>query len=363
INTLVLCTLSFLLFSCSDDEDKPETLNAYSLSGFITDQETRQGILGATVKISSLDDLEVRTDHKGYYSFGELPRGDYKITVSKYDHESKEVEFFINGNPATHSVDVRLKKIDKPNIGIIDYIADTDGIALKLEASKDTEMFFWIVYESDRIPSNEQLVEDLLNRMPYTREDLDEWGTYIDFAWNMVPEKSYTFFAVGVDIAGHFGDIFKLDISTKSTANQPVATIDIENINSELVTVSTYMNELCDRYCVLYSPMFPEMYNYPRIYWAASAYFYDNTTKFISENIVSEIVQIPLSYYGVTEGVLFSLGYDNKRGVNSSLVNVAIYSSETNSIIEVPHLKSETGLEFDKRNLNLPALKTSIIVK
>ena len=86
-----IIVLSLLLFSgfCLN-------LNAQSLSGYITDSATHQGLDGATVYIPQLK-LGSLTDAKGYYKISPLPNGTYELEIEMLGHATIAKQITING--------------------------------------------------------------------------------------------------------------------------------------------------------------------------------------------------------------------------------------------------------------------------
>lgn len=430
---LLLCTLFLLFFSCSKDDDNDDP-SLYPLSGLVSDESNRSPIMGAILKLSSLEDISIKTDAKGYYSFGDLPTGTYKLSISKPNYVSKEVEVNLNSTPSSQKVNINLVKdkvyplygyitdpetkggienvevkitsstaefvtrtgqkgnysfvnipignykmtVSKYNyeikqfdivldessesqrrdaeliknnksiIGVSNYVSINDGAAYLFEAAEDLAVFFWAVFPTDKLPPYEEQIVDFLltDTEPYEHVD------YLYYSTNLLPNNNYTLVAVGINENNEVGGLFKLEFKTKSNIDQPIAKIDVESFSSSRITLSTSMNEFCESYSFIRLGVNSEDYILPDVLLAAYCYFNNNNNKYSKEleSATWSMLDSDPNY-----GAIITLGYDG-QSVNSGLVDKVFFSRSAGSIIETPaiaDLKSLSDeIQYGYKNLD-----------
>jgi len=97
--------LFLLLSSCSFNsifklDKKPDSNlnNTFKISGYVTDRETKEPLIGADIVLSSTK-FEESTDIEGFFSISNIPPGKYSVTVSYLGYRSfTKYDYWFEGN-------------------------------------------------------------------------------------------------------------------------------------------------------------------------------------------------------------------------------------------------------------------------
>lgn len=82
----LLCMISLSLYSQN-----------YKITGLISDEKTKEALIGVSVSVSEQPTYGTITDTSGKYTLN-LPKGDYNLRVSYMGYEDKKVKISVNGN-------------------------------------------------------------------------------------------------------------------------------------------------------------------------------------------------------------------------------------------------------------------------
>jgi len=99
----VLALGSVLLTAATSSEDALNTDQELTLTGFVTDTDTNEGIEGAEVVLEEAE-LSTTTDEYGSFSFTGLEEGTYKVTVEAEGYQSASEEAEVTEDGATVEV-------------------------------------------------------------------------------------------------------------------------------------------------------------------------------------------------------------------------------------------------------------------
>lgn len=90
-------SLLLLLFIVSIKSTHAQKRSSYTVSGIITDSNTKEPLVSVPIGIKELPSGGVNTDHSGYYSVS-LPAGKYTFIISYIGYDNREVKLTVDKN-------------------------------------------------------------------------------------------------------------------------------------------------------------------------------------------------------------------------------------------------------------------------
>ena len=104
------------------------TAQTYTISGYITDSDTRETLIGATIQIKKINKAAV-SDRYGFFNITGIPTGDYILLVSYLGYEAKEIPVSIkNKGVILNEISLKPVKLKLEEVSIVavkpDQVAD-----------------------------------------------------------------------------------------------------------------------------------------------------------------------------------------------------------------------------------------------
>jgi hypothetical protein len=329
IHFLAIFLIVLLLSGCSKDKN---TIGSV-FSGTVKDNETSATISGVTVELATGEGSVTETDGQGRYSFDNVKQGKYNLSFTKTGYEYLETNISVGGMAATNKYDAVLRKVASTTASVIirNYLAISDGIYYYFEPSPATKTYYWDHYTSSNIPDTDDAVITHLVangvRMDVEEDDMEGWS------YDLSEQSNYVICAVAFDANGNHGQLYRRTITTKSSVNQPKASLNIKNINTGTVTLDITKNSNCNTYTL---QGWYNTQNYPDIYWADAAYSGKTENNTYSENFTN----VEWDEWGTYDiNVIVSLGYDSNGNV-SGVIDKKYFSTRTNQELSFPSTKS-----------------------
>ncbi|MDR0427830.1 MAG: carboxypeptidase-like regulatory domain-containing protein [Dysgonamonadaceae bacterium] len=350
---LAFCVFCIVLSGCNrDDEIQNQT---YPFSGYIIDSETGSNIQGAEIELLSENGkYKAISNQVGYYEFFAVAGGKYKLTVSHYNYESEIDEITIARPKETHTKTLHLAKSDKPNAGIVNYIALNNGVAFQFEKSEKTDVFYWNLFYTDFLKNytDKKIIESLLSGGNEVILGATNENTYYDISYQMEPEINYTIFVIGLNRKGEQGNLYRLDFKTKSKVNQPVADIVANAVSPNSLKIDIRKNQFCKKFCFAgYYVANEDLFHYPDSYFAL--YFLESPY-YHEEDVRDKVLDFDFTgEFANFEGLIFvTLGFDEK-GNNGGVISKTAYSKTTNSVVNLKNTfrsdsKNGESFSFDQ---------------
>ncbi len=103
---LAIATIIFLTLACLDATAKPNG----NLTGKITDKETGEPIIGATIRLQGTS-IGQFTNREGIFSLKSIPSGKYTLIISSVGYESQKVDVYMLSEDITIEVEMRPKTL------------------------------------------------------------------------------------------------------------------------------------------------------------------------------------------------------------------------------------------------------------
>jgi len=239
-------------------------------------------------------------------------------------------------------------------VDVRDYLSISDGIYCWLTPSSNVNKFYWDIYAPNELPQNDEaIIDKLLTNDAWPINEIEGWG------YDLQEQTTYTVCLIAFDAQQRRGELVKKEITTKSSINQPVAKLSIDEflLDGELL-MSTRKNAYCHSYITdgymisidVDDYDYDYWMNLPDIYYAATCY--ENYKKGYVE--YADIENGPSYWLSNYICVTFSMGFD-KTGRNSGVIDKIYFSTETNSIIfpKQPVLRQTNAGLINKRKLRL----------
>jgi len=121
---ILVCSLIFLIsFQLSTSKENLSS-NSSSISGFVSDEETGETLIGATVSIKNAR-LGAYTNKSGFYSISGLEQGDYEILISCIGYETKLEKIKFNNQNIRRDFKLKISSVETEEVSV--------------EANKDVE--------------------------------------------------------------------------------------------------------------------------------------------------------------------------------------------------------------------------------
>jgi hypothetical protein len=341
IHFFAISLITLLLTDCSKDKNTISSV----FSGTVKDSETSSPVSGVTVELTINEGSVTETDSQGRYSFNNVKQGKYKLSFTKTGYEYLETNISVGGLTATNSYDAVLQKVSSTSasVTISKYLAISDGIYFYFEPSPDTKVYYWKHYTSSNLPnSDDAIITHLIANglmMEVEEEDIEGWS------FNLNEQTDYIVCAIALDANNNPGQLYRRIISTKSSANQPKAILDVKNISNGTVTLDITRNSTCNIY-TLQGWYNINSQDYPDIYWANAAFSDKTTDNTYNENFTNATWS-EWEIYDIN--VIVSLGYDSNGNV-SGVIDKKYFSTRTNQTLSFTTTKSYTG-ELGKRRI------------
>ena len=319
----------------------------YSISGKVTDLGTGSAIRSVTVSTGT---SYATTDNNGLYTLSKLKPGEYTVTFSVNEYESRQLSTTITGQNVTLNCSLA-SSYSSATVTVDDFIAISDGIYYYFKPSSNTKKYYWSHYESNSLPSNDaDIIDDLL--LNGIESEVGE-SSNEGYSYNLDENAKYTICVIAVDANDKNGRIVKKEITTKSSQNQPFAAITVNSISGGILNYSIVKNSSCSSYVFIgYHNLTSEHISYPDIVWASYCYDHYKASKDIYTQNRTNITWDGWS----NESVVFSLGF-NSSGVNGGVISKQYFSaakSKSDSQVRsnnVSPLKKQEGKNSFNKNL------------
>ena len=323
--------ISLIFSSCLDE-------NEQSFSGVVFDSITQKPIKGIEVKLSGEETHIYETDEDGIYKFKGLKTGNYILSFTKPGYSYFETEITAGmGRMGNYSYNAVLESTgSQAYVTVNECLALSDGLYYDFLLSSDTKEYYWDCWSTSELPSKEaDIISGLLSDGIHSTTE-HTGGYYYD----LEERTNYTLCIIAFDAQGRRGALYKTQHSTKSSANQPEAKINIRSINNGIATYDITRNSYCDKYILnRWYNLTEENLQSPDVLWAGRAYFtQDRDESIVSQNYTSATWNQPSNLC-----LLVTLGYDRNGNV-SAVINKQAFSTVTNSLrSSSPTLKNGTG--------------------
>ena len=278
-------------------------------SATFTNTTNTQGI--STTYVWTIDGTQISTSQNTSYTF--RSPGSFKVKLTAANSHG------------SHYVEKTVVIPSSVTISVKDYLALSDGLAYSFSSSNNLKEFYWTSYKTSLLPQNDDdIITYLLSNGVYATPDII--GGYTS---GLDEKTSYTICFIPYDTQGQRGALYKTQLSTKSSDDQPEAKINIKSINNGNITFDITKNLYCDKYLLMGWQGFDEEFLYqPDIYWGSLIYFADNKNDFINTQ----------NYTSGTWGnwaanslcIVITLGYDRNGNV-SAVINRQAFSTATNT--------------------------------
>ena len=232
-------------------------------------------------------------------------------------------------------------------VDVRDYLSISDGIYCWLTTSSNVNKFHWGVYTSDELPHNDDAIIDEILA-------LEAWDFDEIFDYDLQEQTTYTVCLIAFDAQQRRGELVKKEITTKSSINQPIAKLSIDEFLSDgEIFMSTRKNAYCHSYVTdgdVFSMDDDLWMILPDIYYAATCYENYKRGSVEYADIENGSSSWPLDYICIA----FSMGFD-RTGKNSGVIDKICFSTETNSIIfpKQPVLRQTNAGLTNKSKLRL----------
>ena len=188
-----------------------------------------------------------------------------------------------------------------------------------------------LFYLSDNLPDDDTIIGALLTNGAKKKNDgVNGYGYSSD---RLKELTKYTLCIIAYDAQGRRGELVKREFTTKSSANQPVVNIKINNILDDRVFYDFTKNSYTSFYVnyFIYGISEESMMNRPDVWWGSFCYEYykesASSIKTIDEVNASRTITANRNYYAIV-----TMGFDG-NGVNSGVISKVFYSTETKSVI------------------------------
>jgi len=292
----------------------------------------------------TVNGTQISTSQNTSYTFSSSGTHTIRLTATN-SHGSHYLERTVSiPNPSTATVTLR------------EHLALSDGLAYSFSASNDVKEFYWTSFKTSDVPQKEEdIIAYLLSNGVYaTRDNIGGFGGYY---YGLEERSNHTLCIIAFDTQGRRGVLYKTQLATKTSANQPEAKINIRNISNRTITYDITRNSYCDRYLLAgWHGFDEELLNYPDIFWAARTYFAENRNDFIQNQNVSSG-----TWGGWAQNsfcILITLGYDRSGNV-SAVINKQAFSTATNTTRSLSSTVSNTksnGVTLNKNYHKMPLL-------
>ena len=286
-----------------------------SISGKVTDAETGSPIQSVTVSTGTLNAV---TNDDGSYIIAGLKSGTYTLTFSKSEYETRELTTAIAAQSVT--LNCALNSIySSATVAIDDFIAISDGIYYYFKPSVNAKKYYWSLYKEGSLPSSDAgIIDDLLSN----GVESNVTGSNKGYGYNMTENTKFTLCMVAVDANNKKGKPVKKEFSTKSSLNQPIASLTINSITGTSITYSTVKNSYCSSYVLMGAlNLTSTALSYPDIVWASYCYeHYKNSQGINTQNITNN------TWTGWNNDcIIITMGFSS-NGVNSGVISKQYFS-------------------------------------
>lgn len=333
----------FLLTGCSKEKEKErETTNSFS--GTVREAGSAIALSDVKVELSPSSGRKISelTDDKGKYLFEAVKSDKYSLSFTKTGYENFTVEITVGDGKgeSISSYDAVLKKIKEEPVSVtLDYLALSDGFFYNFSMSSNTKEFYWHCFETSELPQKEDdiITKVLAEGMLVTKNQIVEKWSF--WSQNFAENTNYTFCIIPYDTQEKREELYKIQLTTKSSDDAPEAKINIREIYDETVIYDITRNSYCGKYieCGWFDITEESVY-LSDVYWAGITYFTvkDNNdyiqNQDLFENEWSDWPENSLN-------MIVTLGYD-KSGNVSGVINKEVFSTATNEVLS---LKSSTA--------------------
>jgi hypothetical protein len=332
-------------------KDAATTLNvalvhySSSLTGSVTDKETGKAVASVSVyATASVPSSTVTTNSSGDYTISGLKETKYTIHASKtgYNDYTATVSVDIKASSNTH--DIALIPIPVPDpfskaeVALSKSLAISSGIYYWFSPNSTTKTYYWNTYAPGSLPSTDAaIISDVVaNGVKSDVADKEGW------TYNTQASTKYTLYVIAYDSKGLRGEnLIKKEITTLSATNQPRASMKINSIQSNSVSVTVTKVNDCYRYRMGgWYNLAAEQLALPDIYWAANASSAEINTEFTTWSFTG--------WNSSPRCALVTLGYDSK-GNNSGVIDVAFFNTATGQTITRGSTRSTGELQMMKK--------------
>jgi hypothetical protein len=300
-----------------------------SLAGTVTDANTGAALSGVLVRLGS---WSYTTSSGGTYRFDNLTQTSYTLSASKSGYQDISKAVSLNLSVQTNTENIRMTPVsnDNPAASVsAEYLALANSIYFTLSFGSATTRYKNALYLTSTVSS---LSNDALKALVIANGSYESISDNEFYFYNLNENTSYTYCAVGFDSQSRTGNLLRVQSTTKSSSNQPRATINISSVGGGRINLSISKNSYCNFYSFIYLSSNSSAISDTEC--AAIAHMYRNENRETSN--LSGYIEKNMSYYYT---YIVTLAYDNYSN-NSGIVDVKVVNNDTGAIIRSTQLNT-----------------------
>ncbi len=205
-------------------------------------------------------------------------------------------------------------------VSVTDHLVICNGIGFWFDPSSDTRLYYWKLYEQSDLAgmSDNAIKSDLLQN----GVNMQINGYNYDYSSDCTPSTQYVLCVVATDVSGKMGPLTKQNFTTPSSANQPIALINLISCGGGSIDFSVLKSATCHSFSVCVMNPFDGYESVPDIFWAMLFYRQDFTVYDENQVITDYVPDAPSSDVG-----FITIGYGasgNMSGVITKKVCNAV---------------------------------------